>query len=95
MQTPSRAHFEFVDRNLRYLQGTTNLGLIILSNNTLDLHGFSEMDWVDVQLHASLAQVIAPSLAVIASARVQRNNQHWLYLVHMLNTKQWPPLQLS
>ncbi|KAF5443286.1 hypothetical protein F2P56_035855 [Juglans regia] len=45
MQAPTTAHFQMVKRILRYLQGTTTLGIRILSNSSLDLYGFSDADW--------------------------------------------------
>ncbi|XP_042964638.1 uncharacterized mitochondrial protein AtMg00810-like [Carya illinoinensis] len=45
LQAPTMAHFQLVKRILRYLQGTTALGLHITSNSSLDLYGFSDADW--------------------------------------------------
>lgn len=44
-QKPTTTHYQFVKRILRYLQGTTALGLRILSDSTLYFYGFSNVSW--------------------------------------------------
>ena len=45
MQSSTNFHFQLVKRILRYVQGTIEHGIRLLSSNTLDLYGFSDADW--------------------------------------------------
>uniref|UniRef100_A0A2N9F121 Reverse transcriptase Ty1/copia-type domain-containing protein n=1 Tax=Fagus sylvatica TaxID=28930 RepID=A0A2N9F121_FAGSY len=45
MHSPTMAHYKLVKRILRYVRGTTSLGIIIHASSTLDLYGFSDADW--------------------------------------------------
>jgi hypothetical protein len=45
MQAPCQTHFAAVRRLLRYLKGTSGRGLFFLSENSLQLEGFSDVDW--------------------------------------------------
>ncbi|XP_041009460.1 uncharacterized mitochondrial protein AtMg00810-like [Juglans microcarpa x Juglans regia] len=44
MQAPTTTHFQLVKRILRFVQGTATLGILIMSNSSLDLYGFSDAD---------------------------------------------------
>lgn len=44
MQTPLKSHFQLLKRLLRYLKGTTQLGIPI-TRNKLHLHAYSDADW--------------------------------------------------
>uniref|UniRef100_A0A2N9HWT0 Reverse transcriptase Ty1/copia-type domain-containing protein n=1 Tax=Fagus sylvatica TaxID=28930 RepID=A0A2N9HWT0_FAGSY len=45
MHQPGASHFQAVKRILRYLQGTLDYGLRLLSQSSLSLYGFSDADW--------------------------------------------------
>ncbi|XP_059668960.1 uncharacterized mitochondrial protein AtMg00810-like [Cornus florida] len=45
MKNPTNFHFQLVKRILRYIHGTINHGLRLLSNNPMVLYGFSDADW--------------------------------------------------
>jgi hypothetical protein len=45
MHQPDASHFQAVKRILRYLQGTLDYGLRLLSRCSLSLYGFSDADW--------------------------------------------------
>jgi hypothetical protein len=45
MHQPGASHFQAVKRILRYLQGTLDYGLRLLSRSSLSLYGFSDADW--------------------------------------------------
>uniref|UniRef100_A0A2N9FTN5 Integrase catalytic domain-containing protein n=1 Tax=Fagus sylvatica TaxID=28930 RepID=A0A2N9FTN5_FAGSY len=45
MHQPSTTHFQAVKRILRYLQGTVDYGIRLLSHSSLTLYGFSDADW--------------------------------------------------
>ena len=45
MHLSSEHHWGVVKRLLRYLNGTRSLGIRILANTPLTLHGFSYVDW--------------------------------------------------
>jgi hypothetical protein len=45
MHQPGTSHFQAVKRILRYLQGTLDYGLRLLSRSSLSLYGFSDADW--------------------------------------------------
>jgi hypothetical protein len=45
MHAPTMAHYKILKRILRYVNGTTQLGLHILASSTLDLYAFSDADW--------------------------------------------------
>ena len=46
MHTSSEHHWEVVKRLIRYLNGTRSLGIRLLVDTPLTLHGFSDADWV-------------------------------------------------
>ena len=45
MHQPGTSHFQAVKRILRYLQGTLDYGIRLLSHSSLNLYGFSDADW--------------------------------------------------
>jgi hypothetical protein len=45
MHQPGTTHFQAVKRILRYLQGTLDYGIRLLSHSSLTLYGFSDADW--------------------------------------------------
>lgn len=45
MSSPTIDHWQGIKRILRYLRGTTNLGLHIKSSTDLDITGFSYANW--------------------------------------------------
>ena len=45
MHQPGASHFQAVKRILRYLQGTLDYGLRLLSRSSLSLYDFSDADW--------------------------------------------------
>ena len=45
MHTSSEHHWDAVKHLLRYLNGTRSLGIRLLANTPLPLHGFSDADW--------------------------------------------------
>jgi histone deacetylase 1/2 len=45
MSSPTIDHWQGIKRILRYLHGTTNLGLHIKPSTDLDIDGFSDADW--------------------------------------------------
>ncbi|KAF5458226.1 hypothetical protein F2P56_022273 [Juglans regia] len=45
MHAPTIENFKLVKRILRYVHGTADYGLQILSSNTLDVYAFSDVDW--------------------------------------------------
>lgn len=45
MQAPTLKHLQAVKRILRYIKGTLDYGLRILSQSSLTLYGFSDADW--------------------------------------------------
>ena len=45
MHAPTLAHYKLVKRILRYVRGTTHLGMHILASSTLDLYAFSDANW--------------------------------------------------
>ena len=45
MRAPSKHHWGAVKRLLRYLNGTRSLGIRLLTDTPLTLHGFSNVDW--------------------------------------------------
>ncbi len=45
MRQPGMSHFQDVKRILRYLQGTLDYGIRILSRSSFTLFGFSDADW--------------------------------------------------
>ncbi|XP_070015481.1 uncharacterized mitochondrial protein AtMg00810-like [Nicotiana sylvestris] len=45
MQSPNNTHYQVVKRILRYVKGTTEYGLRILSQSPFRLYGFSDADW--------------------------------------------------
>ncbi|KAL8160791.1 hypothetical protein V2J09_012280, partial [Rumex salicifolius] len=46
MQAPKSEHWASLKRLLRYLNGTTDQGVVIYSNTPSTLHCFSDVDWV-------------------------------------------------
>ncbi|XP_021729756.1 uncharacterized protein LOC110696710 [Chenopodium quinoa] len=45
MHCPTDFHMQSLYRLLRYLNGTSNMGLIIHKNSPLSLHAYSDVDW--------------------------------------------------
>lgn len=45
MQRPTEDHMQALRRLLRYLSGTSHMGLIIHKNTPLHLHAYSNADW--------------------------------------------------
>ena len=45
MHCPTYEHWQAAKRVLRYLSGTRDQGIFLRSNNTLNLHAFSDADW--------------------------------------------------
>lgn len=45
MQTPNCEHFQAVKRILRYVKGTTQLGLRLIAHSPLRLYGYFDADW--------------------------------------------------
>ena len=50
LQNPTMGQFQAVKRILRYVRDTLHFGIRILSNSSLDLYGFSDVDWVGYSL---------------------------------------------
>lgn len=48
MQEPSQVHFGGAKRVLRYLQGTTDYGIMYKFDGALELIDYSESDWPEV-----------------------------------------------
>ncbi|XP_019265763.1 PREDICTED: uncharacterized protein LOC109243311 [Nicotiana attenuata] len=46
MQNPNGMHLQAVKRILRYVKGTIDHGLKIISQSSFQLYGFSDADWV-------------------------------------------------
>ncbi|KAK8951746.1 hypothetical protein KSP39_PZI003779 [Platanthera zijinensis] len=45
MHKPTRSHLSAVNRILRYLKGTTDLGLLYKHDDSSELHGYADSDW--------------------------------------------------
>lgn len=45
MQKPLDTHWKAVKRILRYLNGTTDLGIVLKPSETMNLVGFCDVDW--------------------------------------------------
>ncbi|OMO51543.1 hypothetical protein CCACVL1_29719 [Corchorus capsularis] len=50
MHSPTVGHFQLVKRILRYVKGTSDHGLHLLKDSSLDLYGFSDADWASCSL---------------------------------------------
>ena len=50
MQEPYSSHFQGVKRILRYIKGTMDYGLRVLSQSSLNLYVFSDADWAGCPL---------------------------------------------
>ncbi|XP_048232884.1 uncharacterized mitochondrial protein AtMg00810-like [Ricinus communis] len=46
MHAPRTSHLDAINRILRYLKGTPGQGIWMKNNNTYDIIGFSDADWV-------------------------------------------------
>lgn len=54
MEKPARVHVNAVKRVLKYIQGTTNMGILYQSGEVLDLVGYSDADYAgDVETRRS------------------------------------------
>jgi len=50
-ENPKESHFKAAKRILKYLKGTTNVGLWYPSDSNINLSGFSDSDYVGCKLH--------------------------------------------
>ncbi|XP_019186458.1 PREDICTED: uncharacterized protein LOC109181159 [Ipomoea nil] len=46
MHSPTTTDWAFLKRVLRYVKGTLNLGLRISRSTSMDIHAYSDLDWV-------------------------------------------------
>jgi len=62
MQAPTDSHWDAVKRILRYLRGTVIYGLHITHSSSFALHGFTNANWAEVLMIASLRLIILSSV---------------------------------
>ena len=95
MHQPGTTHFQAVKRILRYLQGTLDYGIRLLSHSSLTLYSFSDADWVGALTLAAPLQAIVFIWVLIVFLGPQRNKLRSPNLAPKLNIAPWPLLLLN
>lgn len=85
MKRPTTAHWQALKRLLRYLKGTLDCGLTLHANSSLNLHAFSDADWLETKMISSPQVRILSTSAAIPSLGALRSNAQWLVSPHRMN----------
>lgn len=72
-----------VKQVLRYVKGTINLEICILSQSSLNLYGFYDADW------AGCPDMVSCFLVPIVSSGMRKSNVPLLIQLPRLNTNLW------
>ncbi|XP_071688908.1 uncharacterized mitochondrial protein AtMg00810-like [Rutidosis leptorrhynchoides] len=94
MHDPREQHLHALKRILRYIQGTTDLGLQLYASSPTTLVAYSDADWAGCPTTDALHLVIVCFLETTCYHGRLNDNSHLLDLVLRPSTVVWPtPLQ--
>ncbi|XP_019239916.1 PREDICTED: uncharacterized protein LOC109219897 [Nicotiana attenuata] len=88
MQSPNNTHYQAVKRILRYVKGTTEYGLRILSQSPFRLYGFSYADWRGCPMTRRSITGYNYYLELTAYLGHPRSNTLWQGLVQKMSIEQ-------